>query len=103
MRDPHPEQSPETPRRPIPLGDTTDHYWRVLRMARANGTDLIAATDQGHLTSDAWAGMVQRCRGCTWADACSHWLNDPEQARRDTPHECVNRTHFAALRKQLQG
>ncbi|WP_223865999.1 DUF6455 family protein [Salipiger aestuarii] len=98
-----PDRRPkQTPRRPRPLGDRTDHYWRVLRMARANGTDLVAALDQGHLTSDDWAGMVQRCRGCAWADGCRRWLDDPEQALRDTPHDCVNRAHFASLRNRLQ-
>lgn len=85
-----------------PLGDENDHYWLVQRMAQANGTDLVAAADAGHLPQEDWAGMVQRCRGCTWAEGCQRWLDRPVDAMRDTPEDCVNRQHFAALQAKLQ-
>ncbi|MBN8185351.1 MAG: hypothetical protein GYB50_05240 [Rhodobacteraceae bacterium] len=84
-----------------PLGDPQEHYWLVQRMAQANGTDLVLATDAGILTQEDWAGMVQRCRGCKWTDGCQRWLDRPEDALRDTPEDCVNRAHFAALKELL--
>ncbi len=86
--------------RPRPLGDVTVHYWRVIRMARATGTDLVAATSDGALTQQAWADMVQRCRACPWADGCGRWLDQAAQPPRDTPRTCVNRRHFAMLHQQ---
>ena len=58
------------PRPPRPLGDATEHYWRVQRMARATGLDLVEAQQDGALDPRHWAGMVRRCRGCAWAEAC---------------------------------
>ncbi|EPX79808.1 DUF6455 family protein [Salipiger mucosus] len=85
-----------------PLGDRTEHYWLVQRMARANGTDLVAAMEAGVLDQEAWAGMVERCRGCAWADGCHRWLDRPGDALRDTPEGCENRARFATLMARLQ-
>lgn len=80
------------------LGDETEHYWLVQRMAQATGTDLVAAMEDGALSSADWAGMVTRCRGCTWTDGCGHWLDDPEAGgARPVPQDCENRARFAAL------
>ncbi|MEM8729971.1 MAG: DUF6455 family protein [Pseudomonadota bacterium] len=75
----------------------TMHHWRLVnRMAKATHTDLVAAFDEGRLSSQAWADMVQDCRGCTWADGCVDWL--AEHDTMDTaPRSCVNRARFAAL------
>ena len=49
-----PRRMPHTP--PRPLGAPTRHYWRVLRMARATGTDLTAQRASGSLPSQQdWA------------------------------------------------
>ncbi|MDO6584802.1 DUF6455 family protein [Salipiger sp. 1_MG-2023] len=102
MFDTPPTTKAQDTRRPRPLGARTDHYWLVQRMARANGTDLAAASDDGHLTQEQWAAMIERCRGCAWVQGCQRWLDQPEQALRDTPANCGNRAHFADLRTRLQ-
>ena len=84
---------------PRPLGDETEHYWLVKRMARATGTDVIAAAGTGRLDQEAWAAMIERCRGCTWTDECRRWLDRPEERTRPTPRPCLNRTEFEALRR----
>ena len=85
-----------------PLGDEKEHYWLVQRMAQANGTDLVAAVDAGLLTQADWAGMVQRCRGCQWAEGCQRWLDRPVDALRETPEACVNHAWFAELQDWLR-
>ena len=84
-----------------PLGDETEHYWLVQRMARASGTDLVEASDTGALTQADWAGMVHRCRGCAWADGCQRWLSQPVDALREAPADCLNHDRFAALQARL--
>lgn len=87
---------------PRPLGDEKEHYWLVQRMAQANGTDLVTASDEGLLLQEEWAAMVQRCRGCAWAEGCQRWLDKPVEAVRTTPRDCVNHRHFAALQRKLR-
>lgn len=89
--------------RPTVLGDEVRHYWLVQRMARATGTDLVAATRQGDLDQKTWAGMVQRCRGCDWASECQRWLDCPDEAPRATPETCQNRKMFQRLQAKLRG
>ena len=85
-----------------PLGKTNEHYWRVQRMARANGTDLVRAAEDGALSQEDWAAMVHRCRACKWAEGCKRWLSHPEAGLRETPEGCVNRLTFAALQDGLK-
>ena len=85
-----------------PLGETKDHYWLVQRMARANGTDLVRAAEDGALSQEDWAAMVHRCRACKWAEGCKRWLSHPETELRETPEGCVNRHHFAALQDGMK-
>lgn len=82
------------------LGDERDHYWLALAMARAAGVDLVAAMEDGDLTQEAWAGLVQACRGCHWQrheGGCARWLALQEPGAAEIPETCVNRTRFARL------
>ena len=88
---------------PQPLGDENDHYWLVQRMAKATGVDLVRAVQEGHLSQAGWAGIVTRCRGCTWADGCGHWLNAPVDETRPLPDTCINRKRLAELKDAMQG
>lgn len=88
---------PDRGNRPRVLGDETRHYWLAVAMARANGTDLQAALDDGRLSAGDWADLVQKCRGCTWADGCSCWLAVQEPGSAATPDPCVNRETFETV------
>lgn len=84
------------------LGQIMTHLRLVLRMGQLTGVDIAAAHQNGHLSQQDWADMVQRCRGCAWARSCSDWLD-----RRDSvaavPNTCPNRAQFTALKnRQLQ-
>jgi len=84
-----------------PLGDKLRHYWLAQRMAKQNGLDLARAQDDGLLDQPDWAAMVERCRGCTWADGCDRWLRAIEGGG-DIPADCINHDEFTALRNELQ-
>lgn len=73
-------------------------HWRLVnRMAKTTDTDLVSAFDEGRLSSEAWAGMVNACRGCAWAETCDGWLD--KHAHTDgAPRPCCNRARFDALR-----
>ncbi|WP_417205539.1 DUF6455 family protein [Antarctobacter sp.] len=90
------------PPAPQPLGDEVEHYWLVQRMAKATGVDLVRAVEDGLLTQDGWARIVSRCRGCTWADGCGHWLDAPVEGDRPLPDLCINRKRLAALKDAMQ-
>ena len=47
------------PRPNRPLGATKLHYWRVQRMARANGTDLVGAAE--HALMKGLVGIYNVC------------------------------------------
>ena len=87
--------------RPIRLGPVMPHVWRVKRMARATGVDLVGAMADDRLSSEGWARIVSRCRGCASAAACDRWLsvNDSADAARDG---CDNRRALAALTADLR-
>ena len=79
------------------LGNLMHHTRMVLGMARSTGTDVVQAYDEGDLSQEDWASMVQACRGCGWADRCEDWLDD----HRDVPcapETCPNREKFKALK-----
>jgi hypothetical protein len=76
------------------LGPVREHFWLVRRMADAANSDLGAAMAQGRLSHADWAGMVNRCRACPWADRCKDWLDAGPQAG-EAPGECANRVEFA--------
>jgi hypothetical protein len=78
-----------------PLGDEKRHYWLALGMARASGADLQRALEDGRITHQDWAEVVQRCRGCSWAEGCDCWMRaqDPE-AVSEVPQACPNAGFF---------
>lgn len=84
-----------------PLGDTLRHYWLAQRMAKEAGLDLALAQDRGLLPQREWAAMVRKCRGCEWADGCTHWL-ETQQDGRALPDACANSRTFAALQSAMQ-
>ncbi|MAY45561.1 MAG: hypothetical protein CML65_09940 [Rhodobacteraceae bacterium] len=78
-------------------GEMMRHWRLVNRMAKTTDPDLVSAFKDGRLSSDAWAGMVEACRGCAWSDTCADWLDGHDHV--DTaPRPCCNRARFAALR-----
>lgn len=84
---------------PKPLGDPITHYWLALSMAKAAGVDLVAAMEDGTLTPENWAGMVERCRGCDWErdGGCSRWLSFQDGGDAIVPGSCVNQSVFQDL------
>ena len=89
--------APPATGRPALLGPERAHYWRVLGMAQAVGVDLAEEMAAGRLTQAGWAEMVHRCRGCDWADDCSHWL-DARPDAPSAPAPCRNGARFDAMR-----
>ena len=80
------------------LGDVRAHFWRVIKMAKANDVDLSTALDEGQIDIDQYSDMITGCRGCTQAGACDKALRG--SPRLDAaPEYCVNRDVFADLRK----
>jgi hypothetical protein len=87
-----------------PLGDEKRHYWLALGMARASGADLQRALEEGRITHADWAEVVQRCRGCSWAEGCGCWMRaqDPDKAP-EVPQACPNAGFFErALAAQVE-
>ncbi|MEL6958529.1 MAG: DUF6455 family protein [Pseudomonadota bacterium] len=79
-----------------PLGQTKRHVLLVNGMAKAVGVDLSSASDDGALTQDAYADMVNRCRGCAAPGACETLLRSPDGTDR-TPSYCRNADILARL------
>ena len=79
------------------LGDPREHFWRVVKMAKANEVDLSTALDEGQIDIAQWADMVEGCRGCEEVGKCDRLL--AAQAQVDVaPGYCVNRLTFAELK-----
>jgi len=81
-----------------PLGRLEEHVLLVKRMARATDVDLCQAYEDGTLSPDAWADLVQTCRGCRWADRCATWL-DTHDHQGCAPQTCVNRARLETVRR----
>lgn len=79
-------------------GDLMTHVRLMSRMAQATGTDLVRAVDGGTLSQSRWAAMVQRCRRCDWAGACSGWLDAQRDGVQPAPDTCRNGVRFRVLR-----
>ena len=84
------------------LGPEIEHYWLVQRMAKATGVDLVEAWDRGLLTSEDWAAIITRCRGCQWVEGCDRYLNVPTEATRTAPGPCLNKARLARIKAQLE-
>ena len=82
---------------PKPLAPEKTALWRVMAMADATGTDLVAAYEDGRLSDDVWAETVTRCRGCRWAEGCDQWLASGDGADRPVPEACRNSHTFRGL------
>ena len=79
------------------LGNARDHFWRVIKMAKANRVDLSEALDSGAISSGGYADMVTRCQGCSQVDSCDRLLRDLPDLDR-APGYCENGETFAALK-----
>jgi len=79
------------------LGDPRDHFWRVIKMAKANDVDLSTALDEAQISIDAYADMIHGCRGCTQVARCDRLLATAPSVD-EAPAYCVNRDIFAELR-----
>lgn len=91
------------PPNPRPLGDENRHYWLAVAMAKATGTDLQAALEEGRISHADWANLVTRCRGCDWVEGCDCWLAKQEAGTADAPKTCVNSDFFAKARDGQSG
>ncbi len=81
------------------LGNARDHFWRVIKMAKANRVNLSDALDDGMITVEEYADMITGCRGCEQVGQCDRLLaKAPVLA--DAPSYCVNRQTFAALKQR---
>ena len=83
--------------RPRNLGPIRTHVRLATEMAGVTGADLQRAMDEGRLTQDDWAGMVQRCRGCLWAEGCPAWMAAQGYSNVEAPEACENHQRFRSL------
>ncbi len=79
------------------LGKLMKHVRLIGRMADATQTDLVQAAEQGDLSQEDWADMVQTCRTCGWAGSCRDWLETHDKVDC-APDPCLNRARFAELK-----
>lgn len=79
------------------LGDAREHFWRVIKMAKACDVDLSTALDEDRINIAEYADMITGCRGCEQVGKCDQLLADMPQIAR-APEYCVNRETFAELR-----
>lgn len=80
------------------LGDARDHFWRVIKMAKACDVDLSTALDEDKINVAEWADMITGCRGCAQVDKCDRLMRQKEHVP-EAPNYCVNRETFAQLRQ----
>jgi len=79
---------------PRPLGSENRHYWMALTMAKRTGADMQRALEDGRISHEDWAELVQRCRGCAWAEGCACWMAVQEDGLASIPAACPNATTF---------
>lgn len=79
---------------PHPLGPENRHYWLAVTMAQKTGADMQRALEDGVIDHQDWATLVQRCRGCGWADGCNRWLAAQDRGTADVPQACPNAATF---------
>ena len=79
------------------LGDAREHFWRVIKMAKACEVDLSTALDENKINIAEYADMVTACRGCEQVERCDRLLADVARLDR-APEYCVNGETFADLR-----
>ena len=79
---------------PHPLGPENRHYWLAVTMAQKTGADMQRALEDGVIDHADWAALVQRCRGCGWAEGCNHWMTTQERGAAAVPQACPNAATF---------
>lgn len=79
------------------LGRARDHYWRVIKMAKACDIDLADALEKGQITVAGCSEMITACRGCTQVGTCDR-LMDVAPKVDAAPEYCENKDTFARLR-----
>ena len=79
------------------LGNPRDHFWRMIKMAKATNVDLSTALDEGVIDSAQYANMVHACRGCEKVGACDRLLARLPKLDQ-APEYCVNGATFAKLK-----
>jgi len=84
-----------------PLGPEKRHYWLAVTMARKTGADMQRALDDGVISHEDWATLVQRCRGCGWSEGCDHWMMAQGPDTADVPEACPNAAVFARVLSAL--
>lgn len=80
------------------LGDAREHFWRVIKMAKACDVDLSTALDEGKIDITAYADMITGCRGCGQVGTCDRFLGKEVHVDQ-APEYCVNQDTFAELRR----
>lgn len=81
-----------------PLGSRQAHYWLLQGMLQRSGADAVHAFERGALSSEAWAALVESCRGCSAPCACRTFLDDPSAAAPEAPPAyCRNAATLATL------
>ncbi len=80
------------------LGDAREHFWRVIKMAKACEVDLSTALDEEQIDITQYSDMITGCRGCTQVGKCDRLLAQVENLSQ-APEYCVNRETFAQLRQ----
>lgn len=79
------------------LGNARDHFWRVIKMAKACDVDLSTALDEGQIDIDGYAQMITSCQGCTQVGTCDRTLAAVPKLEQ-APEYCENRAIFGQLR-----
>ncbi len=83
-----------------PLGDERLHLRLLEEMSQTVGTDLVQAYQDGLLSNEDWAEMIQLCRGCAEPEKCQKWLASRETAAQ-TPEYCSNLEQLSGLKNRL--
>lgn len=91
-----------TDARPRPLGEEKRHYWLAVTMAQKTGADMQRALEEGVICPQDWATLVQRCRGCGWAEGCDCWMAEQEVGAAEVPAACPNAEVFARVLAALE-
>jgi hypothetical protein len=52
------------------------------------------ALENGVISHEDWATLVQRCRGCGWAEGCNHWMATQGEGTASVPAACPNAAVF---------
>jgi len=79
------------------LADPDLAFWRTRSVARTVGLNLSEAMRGGALSTAEYAVMVERCRKCQHARACTDWLAVNGAGADHVPEHCANAATLNAL------